>query len=679
MLSAGQVFSGATFAQVKVAPPVAAVPAPPRGLRLQLQVAQPHYAVGEPIAVRMLYTYAGDETLRVSGVDFARAGRVSDCSFRAVDASGKAVRDPAAQLIGSDFGGSVYSVNLTKAQSFERLVIINQWLALDKPGRYVVTAHSKVVRSGDSQSSPAIALDSEPLIIEITAPDEARRVSRLQRADLVLQVEDRELDQNNRQMRVDAVTDLRFMLDPRAIPLLVRALHDKWRNVQFEARLGLLAFEDPTPVKAGLLRAIEDDSVPYSAGAKDFILTVLREMDRRQADKAAGLAEVPLSRDYAKLLDDKLRRQLSTLTPPAMARTVLEAMQEHQLDRVSAENWQLVLGHAASLPPRSQSDASELFGQLIRIDRGLDNGRARLDDTTLRLLQTTMSAVARDETVQGSLRSACIVGLAQIGDHSFRDLLVQEFMALQPKLWSPTEWGHPWRAAQKALGDYKAKEIAQQLLAHLNAPSFRAGGYYQSRSIVLRLSDFGPALSVEELRGALQRTLEVVPDGAQQMMQALALKAPDAAVPFIRALAPANAGKEFDPLRFHAISYVLARLTTPAARTLMDELLRSPQESDRSAIVHGFAMSAQEARERRSGSTSMSRLAPREELAATYVPELLRLFQEDPAPRIRASAFYALGQITGIPKGVSSSDKNADDKRYLNQWREWWQQNRKTR
>ncbi len=302
-------------------------------LHLEL-LAQPKYALGEPIEVTMRYTWSGEGKLVVKVVDFDRSGRVADYNFRAW-ANEEAVRDPAFFLMGPGLGGPLSGAELSQMQPFEQKVVANQWLAFDKPGIYFLEAQSNIVHTGDDPSSgSSLTVESEPIQIEITAPDEAKRRSRLTLAKDVVAIEDREIDQTNRQTRLQVVQSLRFMLDERAIPLLVRALNDGWVNVRNEAELGLRAFKNMAPVKAELLRAINGKNTIIVPSARQTVLQLLVDADNQSSAKTTA----ETVSNYNRMLDEKLAFNLKTLPLAQSLEMTVEAMYPYDDSGLDASN-----------------------------------------------------------------------------------------------------------------------------------------------------------------------------------------------------------------------------------------------------------------------------------------------------------------------------------------------------
>ena len=187
------------------------------GLKLELITPRKQYELGEPIEVTMQYTYDGDRKLSVEHTTYNRCGRILAFSFSALGERGNVVRDPIAGHLGGTAGGIRGSGSLARQGPYEQKVFLNEWLCFDAPGRYTVTARSGIVSfdahgTGESHSGPTIPLKSVPLELQITAPVEEHRLARIAEARTAAHDTDSSA-------REKAMRDLRFMVDPRAIPL----------------------------------------------------------------------------------------------------------------------------------------------------------------------------------------------------------------------------------------------------------------------------------------------------------------------------------------------------------------------------------------------------------------------------------------------------------------------------
>ncbi len=216
------------------------IAAPPSGLKLELTTPKSSFPLGEMIPITMRYsTTIG--SFRVTVVTYDRSGRIADFGFSATDEKGQVVRDPT-PFIGS-FGGLRGETMLMPALPYEQTVALNEWRSFDKPGHYLVRAVSGIVNRnyGESYFSSPLSLQSEPIALEITAPDEAARRDLFERAA--------------KMTRFDApiMRELRFVQDERALPFLWRGLFQEGGNAAVDARFGLEGFPKPNAVKTAAI------------------------------------------------------------------------------------------------------------------------------------------------------------------------------------------------------------------------------------------------------------------------------------------------------------------------------------------------------------------------------------------------------------------------------------------
>jgi sugar lactone lactonase YvrE len=247
---------------------------PVPGLSLRITTAQAHFAQGEPIPITMRYTYTGTRKLRVEAMTYDRSGRIPEFQFRGVDALGHPVPDPAPMTI--SMGGIRTIPDLTPDHPHQQTVYVNEWLRFDHPGRYTVTLRSTAVQvAANDPSVPiqGIPLESNALQIEITPPDNRHRLERIERA--------RRDIEGGEEAQERAMRDLRFMVDPRAIPLLMQGLKSPYGNVQSQAQFGLRSFADMSPVRAALLAALHNPASNLDVSQEDHYATLLAEAQLR--------------------------------------------------------------------------------------------------------------------------------------------------------------------------------------------------------------------------------------------------------------------------------------------------------------------------------------------------------------------------------------------------------------
>jgi len=626
------------------------------GLRLELIAPKTRYELGEPIEVTMRYTYTGDRKLAIEHVSYDRCGRISEFGFTAVDEKGNAVRDPIREHLGGIGGGKRGSGPLAPQAPHEQKVVINEWLCFDTPGRYTIRAHSRIVRfdpvgTGRVVAGPPIPLGSEPLALQITPPVEAHRLARLAKAGAAMRSEKHEV-------RTEAMRDLRFMVDERAIPLLLRGAIDRGPNVATQARFGLYSFRDLAPVKAEILKTVNDETRLIRPWDLIFYIQLLTEADlRAMGDRRGRLSKrySEIYRGWRKRLTEKLwtDEKLARLPPVEAAQMTVEML--FLIDRESLDeptHWKRIIENAAAMTRNHQAHAARLLKQHCRI----------------KSLIPELKKLAADERVEGPLRTAAVVALHEMGDDSLRALLVEDITSPKPRF-------RP--EAFATLKDYKAREIGEKLLRLLDSPEYgvRSGA-------AVRLRDFGQAVPLDELRWAVDAYLDGESYFAGTLLEALALKSPETALPFFREIVR---GPQFARHRTHGHTSVktLARLRLPEAQELILEMLHSPEYTDRAAMAWALGESGRMAlMNKEDEGTGFARKGPPGEVPpsftvpAAFIPELLMLYQADPSVKVRLAARNALAEMTRIPEvGMIWRGTTEQEKAWAAQWKAWWERN----
>lgn len=630
------------------------------GLRLQLLAPRAKYELGEPIVVIMRYTYSGKRKLRIVHLNYNRCGQFGDVSFSAVDSDGRPVRDPIAGAFTGSGGGLRGEGPLSSDQPYEHDECINQWVCFDEPGRYVVTAMSRVVRfdpSGTGSShGPDIPLRSEPLSIEIVPPIDEHRVARLCAAREALKSE--EPDRQRYAMR-----DLRCMVDLRAIPYLVEGLALTEFNASSEARFGLYSFRDMAPVMAELLKRADAPSRFLASHEIHHYrsLLVAAELD------AMGLPRQPEKREHREIhsgirqkwqkrlaREDFIERSISTLPPAEAAGAALYGLRSgSERLRSAPKPWEIVIAHAATTSPTHEREIASLIQYVCRVKE----------------VVPALRKLAEDRSRGGALRTAALVALHRMGDDSCRDLIVEDIALPKPVLGRP---------AFETLQGYKSAVVGQRLLALFDLPYGQV-----RRDVATRLRDFGTGVPLPGLLSAMEQW--ECPRGYPQapLLKLVAIKSPPAALPYLRRLMRDPYYADRAPHACEA-ELVLARLDLPGAQELILEALHSVEHSERAAMARALWESAQSARQRKEEEAALGHkrdrgfreVPPSFVVPASMLPEFLTLYRADRSGDARWAARQALAEITGVPepkKRRRASQAQWDAS--LPRWEEWWHRN----
>ncbi len=614
------------------------------GLKLELIAPKTRYELGEPIELTMRYTYSGERRLHVQVITYDRSGRITDFWFTAEDEKGNPARDPIKGWTGGFGGGLRGGEVLGPAKPYEQKATTSEWLCFDEPGRYRVTAHSRIVSLDDYGTGfcgPSISLASEPVEIEIVPFDEERRRECIAGIETRLKGQDQEL-------REKAMRQLRFMLDERTIPLMVKGLEDEFGNVASQAWFGLVSFRDAAPLKAALLKRVNDEARVITPGKIWTYAELLTHAELLAEGKTKGRFTEGHGEAFSRwkqLLADKFRQKLDRLPPAEAFRATLEGLSSRMLSHSEPAHWRRIMSKVGAAPEREREHAAILIENYCRLPE----------------LVPDLKAVAADTGLPASFRSAAVVALHEMQDDSLRDLVADDLVLPNPNL---------KRSAHATLGDYRAQEIGEALLQLLGP----------SKSAAVRLRDFGGALSAEELREVMQRRSTVNPVAQGPVLEALAIRSPDDAVPFIcdivRNPILVNNGLRGDAIR------LLSRIDSPQAQELVLEVFRSPYQDDRRSMAFSQQNSwvqgkrlEQYGPEKRSFGHFRRNMPPNADVAGAFVPELIALFKADPSGEVRQAAMGALSRITGIPsEGLWHATKAQADA-CVPKWQAWWLEN----
>ena len=619
------------------------------GLKLEILLPKKTYEIGEPIEITLKHSYSGEERLAIWHVTYDRCGRIMDFGFTAKDEEGDAVPDPIGGHLGGFGGGMRSSGPLAPGRHWEQPVVVNEWLRFDRPGRYRVTAWSGVVgydtgETGDP-SGEAIPLTSDPVEIEIVARDPKRTDARLAKAKEGLAAEDD-------RAREAAARDLRFLLDPRAIPLLLDAMGDESGNVEIEAWFGLVSLADLAPVKAAVLARVEKKGEAITVEEVTDYLQLLVAADMREKGIEGGWeaegwwdAYREADKRWRPVLLAPLRKGLEKRPPAEAVAAYVDGMALGSLfPRDDLEIWKFVLRHISQAPVGLvASRASYLISSL-----------------KVRELIPDLLALARDPQAEGSLRGAAIVGLHGMGDDSCRDLVFDDLVSSSPRLTSQ---------AHATLGEYRAKEVGEALLERF----FETEGEERARAAE-RIRDFGGTIPATKLREALDETKGTDVSGRWPLVVALAMARPEDVVPILEhSLADPvlpGPGWRFEEIR------LLASLDAPGAQSLLRSLLLSPEAGARVVALQQLTQAHQQAVMEPLGlEHAFCPRYPRARIAPRFVPELLLLARGDPSAEVRQQARVALACATGLPEEGGWGTSDEDGATLIPGWEAWWTEN----
>ena len=211
-----------------------------KDVHLALTVPRPTFMIGETIPVTLHLTYSGSKSFDVTNKTYDRSGRIGHLGFDMRDSRGVRVTDPVCQWGMIAGGGLEGRSTVSSKQPYTQTADINEWFRPNKPGRYEII------------STPWLGpfvIKSPPISIKLVPASERFVVQTLARAKAGMASGD--LHDHESAARL-----LRFLLDKRAIPPMIRALEDSSGNVAFESLYGLRAFPEPQEVAKQLKESI---------------------------------------------------------------------------------------------------------------------------------------------------------------------------------------------------------------------------------------------------------------------------------------------------------------------------------------------------------------------------------------------------------------------------------------
>ena len=637
------------------APPEAVEKARAKWPDVHFEITTPRssYALGEEIPLTMRYRNDGKPGLRITVVTYDRSGRIMEFGFEGKDVNGQKVRDPYPFQ-----GGMMGGIRTEKALGqHEQTVSLNEWLSFDHPGHYEITAWSGIVQEVGPEGTygPLVPLRAAPLELDISAPDEPSRQARLDAARLALDAAEKRAaslpttqDRYERDRQLGpqagaAMRDLRWMTDPRAIPLLLRGLA-LGGDVAFEAHRGLVAFPDLAPVRAAvLLRLKSDKPIVESSWALKDLLARSSPSPQKQA---FGFR---LSPEDEVLFNAPLRaalaRDVTGHNTSEAARDAATLLQNDAGAPGEATVWRAFWPGAASLSEEQQWAAALLLLQ--------EKERAKTYPVTI----PDLRRAARDGRLGEQLRSAAVIALAARGGFSLRPLLAEDVTA--PKT-------HFSPAAFATLGDFEARPIALKLLQALRVPDTSSA--FAKDDLAARVRDFGGGATRDELVEAARWMMVHFPPSQGPLLEAVALRDPQSALVLIRESLAKHPAWEWGDARLG----VLARLDLPAAREQVRAFLGQKNENFLMALVGLIGESTYDDRERSSGEEGHRRLRAPRALSESLVPELARLDFTSPSAKVRQTVESALREITQLRANPSDAAQVAVWRTDL---RAWWNKN----
>ena len=222
------------------------------------------YFLFEPIHAEFRLTNKGNAQVRFpTGCDYAGTGRHERFSFTAVDDKGVRVKDP---VIPSGMGGGLGgNMGVKPGETYTEMLLVNQWCAFERPGKYTLTCKRTVniVTGGASSDLQEAMLPALPVetTFAITIRDDAKALAaRLETLEAQFAGKDSDL-------AADELAALARARCEAALPLVLKVMNQPG-SYQRQA-LGWLKFfgKDTARARAAMLKAATSADAPVRSDA----------------------------------------------------------------------------------------------------------------------------------------------------------------------------------------------------------------------------------------------------------------------------------------------------------------------------------------------------------------------------------------------------------------------------
>lgn len=614
------------------------------GAKLELVFSKSTYRVGEPIGLTMRYTCtSAAPPIQALVANYDRGGRIMEFAFKATRSDGTPVRNPLKFPIFGR-GGLRHIAPLDPEHPYEQKVELNEWLPFAQPGDYEVSAESFIIMEKGPEGAwgQSVPLASVPTRLQIIAADATWQSE-------VLAGAEKHLSGSKDEVKA-AMRSLRFLMDERAIPFLIAGLSDS--QTAFDAYCGLLSLPDQAKVKTAVLRRLDSPPPPPSESGY-YYANILSQADVASEGLDPGSPDEKIRnrvRDihshWRSYYTTKLLAQENHLSPPEMAAKLVDAMAIGGFTEATLDQKRLVLREAVNFKNNALLRAPYVVYQAC------DNKE----------LIPELSALAANAKAGTKIRSAAMTRLHLLQVPAFRDTIAEDLMSTHPKLDS---------AAYRTLGKYRSTEIDAALLKNARNDDFEI-----RLEAANRIRDFGVSISSNDLLTLIRDLRAKNRFNSPELVEALALASPDAALPLLREILAGQVKSEND---FRPIATTLIARLPNTRKEVLAELgadeprrLRMLQELTQSAWYSPPPDSM-----RFYPSSSPGRIVPGDKkLAATYAEKLVQLATEDPSDAVRCSAANLLSVLSGMPSQRSGNIVPGQIAEFLPAWKQWAAENK---
>jgi hypothetical protein len=219
----------------------------PAGLRLSMTLPKASFKLGEPIPAKLVFFNESSDPYFLWIGTYDRSGRVRDITVRATSEEGTPVDDPLDYYFThyGHIGGGLG--NHQNIGSWEITLPANQWLRLEKPGKYKLYAQSSRATRGDKDErretpAPSVDLVSDPVEITIEPLAAGEEKAIIEEAVRTLSgLDPNRHDDETRNRGSAALQRLRFLDSSASQEAFLQFLDSPYGG---EARLALFASKD---------------------------------------------------------------------------------------------------------------------------------------------------------------------------------------------------------------------------------------------------------------------------------------------------------------------------------------------------------------------------------------------------------------------------------------------------
>lgn len=581
----------------------------PRGITLRLTTSKRAFMIGEPVPVTLDFTVSGERRFFADSKNYDRSGRMHHLGFTVTDPSGTLTPDPVRSRGGSMMGGLFGRVEVTTGTPFRQTADLNEWALLNRPGRHSVLASPGMIRL-DAIDGPYTPIQSLPLAFEIIPATEQFIADTLSRARSMMKSPEYE-------RREQAQHLLRFLMSPRALPLMIDGLDDEHGNVRIEASYGLGSYPSTAAVRKALLQAVHEGRPKRAAAIGEYALHLTQseagEPGTMWDDQAKWrLALKALQSRNMKRAKLPPRETIEAISAEAMTSADVGAC-ETALDHIASFDEDFIFHN--SYVPRA-CKAPRLIPHLYRLARG---------------------RIAK----AGMLRDAAYASLIELGE---KQALEEVFIDMGSE--SPSLQLEAYGAAARK-DSARATELLMRQVEMEAADSRRYGDRHASR---------------------LLSNLNLEPDPVR-------VEAAAAKLFSWKACELAYTIRKRDPERHARILINVLeshpeRPETGAMRGLANSPVKSAEIAlrrymlSKNLLLRAAATEAIGYRVAYIDDQSLS--------SDSFAPDLISVFSDDAnSPGTRLHAAKALQKITGTPIGQIALPDDAHGARWITGWREW--------